>query len=71
MFKSVRVLTISFEQALTMTHALEWRKFKHRYHLGLSGVGARDIYLWVQKRFVLAKQLIHFKPSLLVHLSDN
>ena len=49
----------------------QWRKFKHRYHLGLSGVGARDIYLWVQKRFVLAKQLIHFKPSLLVDLSDN
>ena len=40
-------------------------------HLGLSGVGARATYLWVQKCFVLAKQLIHFKPSLLVDLSDN
>ena len=40
-------------------------------HLGLSGVGARDTYLWVQTCFVLAKQLIHFKPSLLVDLSDN
>ena len=55
----------------TRTRMVEIQTQVSGTHLGLTGVGARVTYLWVQKRFVLAKQLIHFKPSLLVDLSDN